>query len=49
MGKSLQGGIAPNAMPPLHKYLGNPVLTGIGRLFFPESLRRLSLRPARLQ
>jgi hypothetical protein len=28
------GGIAPNAMPPLHKYLGNPVLTGIGRLLF---------------
>ena len=23
-------------MPPLHRYLGNPVLSGIGRLFFPN-------------
>ncbi len=34
MGNRFRGGIAPGAMPPLHKYLGNPVLTGIGRLFF---------------
>lgn len=34
MGNRFLGGIQPNAMPPLHKYLGNPVLTGIGRLFF---------------
>ncbi|MDJ0849937.1 MAG: glycosyltransferase family 2 protein [Myxococcota bacterium] len=34
MGNRFKGGIAPGAMPPLHKYLGNPVLTGIGRLFF---------------
>jgi len=34
MGNRFKGGIAPSAMPPLHKYLGNPVLTGIGRLFF---------------
>ena len=34
MGNRFMGGIAPNAMPPLHKYLGNPVLTGIGRLLF---------------
>jgi glycosyltransferase involved in cell wall biosynthesis len=34
MGNRFKGGIAPNSMPPLHKYLGNPVLTGIGRLFF---------------
>src|ERR1700755_2058023 len=34
MGNRFQGGIKPNAMPPLHRYLGNPVLTGIGRLFF---------------
>jgi len=34
MGNRFQGGIKPGAMPPLHKYLGNPVLTGIGRLFF---------------
>ncbi|HEY0762554.1 MAG TPA: glycosyltransferase family 2 protein [Pyrinomonadaceae bacterium] len=34
MGNRFRGGIAPGAMPPLHRYLGNPVLTGIGRLFF---------------
>ncbi len=34
MGNRFRGGIKPNAMKPLHKYLGNPVLTGIGRLFF---------------
>src|SRR5712691_12298321 len=34
MGNRFAGGIKPGAMPPLHKYLGNPILTGIGRLFF---------------
>jgi glycosyltransferase involved in cell wall biosynthesis len=34
MGNRFKGGIEPSAMPPMHKYLGNPVLTGIGRLFF---------------
>ena len=34
MGNRFKGGIEPKAMPPLHRYLGNPVLTGIGRLFF---------------
>jgi glycosyltransferase involved in cell wall biosynthesis len=34
MGNRFAGGIKPGAMPVLHKYLGNPVLTGIGRLFF---------------
>lgn len=34
MGNRFRGGIARGAMPPLHKYLGNPALTGIGRLFF---------------
>ncbi|MBD0327438.1 MAG: glycosyltransferase family 2 protein, partial [Pyrinomonadaceae bacterium] len=34
MGNRFKGGIKSGAMPPLHKYLGNPVLTGIGRLFF---------------
>ncbi len=34
MGNRFKGGIKPSAMPPLHRYLGNPVLTGIGRLFF---------------
>jgi glycosyltransferase involved in cell wall biosynthesis len=34
MGNRFKGGIQPGAMPVLHKYLGNPVLTGIGRLLF---------------
>jgi len=34
MGNRFTGGIALGAMPPLHRYLGNPVLTFIGRLFF---------------
>jgi glycosyltransferase involved in cell wall biosynthesis len=34
MGNRFKGKILPGAMPPLHRYLGNPVLTGLGRLFF---------------
>ena len=34
MGDRFAGGIRPGAMPPLHRHLGNPVLTGIGRLLF---------------
>lgn len=34
MGNRFQGGIAPGAMPFLHRYLGNPVLSFLGRLFF---------------
>jgi glycosyltransferase involved in cell wall biosynthesis len=34
MGNRFQGGISPGAMPFLHRYLGNPVLSFIGRLFF---------------
>ncbi|WP_232817868.1 glycosyltransferase family 2 protein [Winogradskyella tangerina] len=34
MGNRFKGGIEDNAMPFLHKYLGNPVLSFIGRLFF---------------
>ena len=34
MGNRFAGGIEPGAMPPLHRYLGNPVLSFIGRLFF---------------
>jgi glycosyltransferase involved in cell wall biosynthesis len=34
MGNRFQGGISDRAMPFLHRYLGNPVLSGIGRLFF---------------
>ena len=38
MGNRFLGGIAPGAMPPLHKYLGNPVLSFLGRLFFPSAI-----------
>ncbi|MFN8610468.1 MAG: glycosyltransferase family 2 protein [Vulcanimicrobiota bacterium] len=34
MGNRFRGGIEPGAMPLHHRYLGNPVLTGLGRLFF---------------
>ena len=34
MGNRFRGGIQPGAMSALHRYLGNPILTGIGRLFF---------------
>ncbi len=47
MGNRFAGEVKPGAMPPLHRYLGNPVLTFIGRL--PKPRRRLPLRPARLQ
>lgn len=32
MGNRFRGGIEPGAMPPLHRYLGNPVLSFIARL-----------------
>jgi len=34
MGNRFQGGIEPGAMPPLHRYLGSPVLSFLGRLIF---------------
>ena len=34
MGNRFAGGIGPGAMPPLHRYLGNPVLSFLGRLLF---------------
>ncbi len=34
VGNRFRGGVEKGAMPPLHRYLGNPVLTFIGRLFF---------------
>jgi hypothetical protein len=34
MGNRFQGGIATGAMPALHRYLGNPGLSFLGRLFF---------------
>jgi len=38
MGNRFKGGIAPGAMPPLHRYLGNPVLSFVGRLFFRSKI-----------
>ncbi len=34
MGNRFHGGIEPGAMPFLHKYLGNPVLSRVGKLLF---------------
>ena len=39
MGNRFKGGIEPGAMPALHRYFGNPMLTGIGRLFFKTPCR----------
>ena len=38
MGNRFLGGIAPGAMPPLHRYLGNPVLSFLGRRFFKSTV-----------
>lgn len=34
IGNRFQGGIEPGAMPPLHRYLGNPVLSFLARMAF---------------
>ena len=39
MGDRFAGGIAPGAMPALHRYLGNPVLSFLGRLFYRSPIR----------
>jgi glycosyltransferase involved in cell wall biosynthesis len=39
MGNRFKGGIRPGAMPPLHRYLGNPVLSFLGRLLFRSPVR----------
>ena len=39
MGNRFRGGIQKGAMPFLHRYLGNPVLTAIGRVFFHSACR----------
>lgn len=39
MGNRFAGGIKPGAMPALHRYLGNPVLSFVGRLFFRSPVR----------
>lgn len=38
IGNRFRGGIEPGAMPPLHRYIGNPVLSFIGRLFFKSTI-----------
>lgn len=39
MGDRFAGGIAEGAMPWSHKYIGNPVLSFIGRLFYKSKIR----------
>src|SRR5438552_8230079 len=34
VGNRFRGGIAPNAMPALHRYIGNPLLSLFARIFF---------------
>lgn len=38
MGNRFRGGIERNAMPALHRYLGNPVLSFLGRLFYRSAV-----------
>ena len=42
LGNRFKGGIQKNAMPFLHRYLGNPVLSFLGRLFF--KVRKVEIR-----
>ena len=39
MGNRFAGGVAPGAMPWHHRYIGNPVLSFVGRLFFRTPIR----------
>lgn len=39
MGNRFAGGIQPGAMPALHRYLGNPVLSAVGRVLFRSPVR----------
>jgi len=38
IGNRFKGGIMPGAMPLLHRYLGNPVLSWLARLFFKSTI-----------
>jgi glycosyltransferase involved in cell wall biosynthesis len=38
IGNRFKGGVTPGAMPFLHRYLGNPVLSFLGRLFFNSKI-----------
>lgn len=39
MGNRFRGGIMPGAMPWLHRWVGNPLLSGMGRLLFRSPVR----------
>lgn len=39
MGNRFKGGIEKGAMPPLHRYLGNPVLSFIGRVLYHSNIK----------
>lgn len=39
MGNRFLGEIKPGAMPPLHQYIGNPILSGVGQLFFNTPIK----------
>lgn len=39
MGNRFSGGIEHGAMPPLHRFIGNPVLSFIGRLFYGSKIK----------
>lgn len=39
MGNRFKGGIEPGAMPPLHRYIGNPVLSFIGRILYKSNIK----------
>ncbi len=39
MGNRFRGGIEPGAMSWSHRYIGNPLLSGIGRFFFKADIR----------
>lgn len=39
MGNRFKGGIEPGAMPPLHRYIGNPVLSFIGRVLYKSDIK----------
>jgi glycosyltransferase involved in cell wall biosynthesis len=38
IGNRFRGGIEKNAMPPLHRYLGNPILSLIGRILYSKEV-----------
>lgn len=39
MGNRFKGGIEKGAMPFSHRYIGNPLLSGLGRIFFKTNIR----------